>query len=142
MRETDHTADAGAEITGATVEDVFQGAIEALYSILGLSAGGGCIRPSVPVEIHARGRRLDETLVAFLNEVLFTLDTCGLILPVECTVNITRDTGGFTVRAGGAGDKYCRDRHGPLREVKAATLHDLDVTTFEGGIRARVVFDV
>jgi len=77
-----------------------------------------------------------------LNEVLFTLDTTGLLLPVECAVDITQSASGFTVRAGGKGDRYSRDRHGPLREVKAATLHGLDLAAVEGGIRARIVFDV
>ncbi len=96
----------------------------------------------LPVEVCACGSTLDEALVAFLNEVLFTLDTTGLLLPVECAVDITQGTCGFAVRAGGRGDRYDRDRHGPLREVKAATLHDLSLVTVEGGIRARIVFDV
>jgi len=121
---------------------VFRGAIAALYATLGFQGDSCTIRPHVPVVIEAGGRSLDECLVAFLNELLFTLDTRGLLLPVECTVDITPRRDWITVHATGLGDRYSMKRYGPFREVKAATLHGLVLAPGPGGFRARIVFDV
>lgn len=120
---------------------MFRGAIAALYATLGFK-GDAAIRPLLPVVVEAGGRSLDESLVAFLNELLFTLDARRLLLPVECTVDITSHLDWVTVRATGLGDRYSVKRYGPFREVKAATLHGLALVPGPGGFRARVVFDV
>jgi SHS2 domain-containing protein len=68
----DHTADAGVEIVAATLEELFLGAAEGMYSVMNCRCEGN---RSGHKSLHLKEGRLDTLLVTFLNELNYYIST-------------------------------------------------------------------
>ena len=134
-------ADAGAEIVGATAQDVFAGATEALYTVMGLEGWPGSVRRGACGTIRARAEDMAGLLVNFLNEILFLLYAEGTLVS-RIDFQEARDDTGFALVADYSGEQYSRSVHGVLREIKAVTFFDAEFREEPGGFKARVIFDV
>ncbi|MEW6523571.1 MAG: archease [Bacillota bacterium] len=114
----DHTADVKVRATGpnfgATLANVARGMLAVLYD--SLSAHFEFHR-----ELEITGYDRASLVVSFLNEILYTLESEGLV-PVEFSA--VRVDGHALVTTVGWG----RPSGPALREIKAATYHDLKVT--------------
>ncbi|MDQ3660519.1 MAG: archease [Actinomycetota bacterium] len=128
----EHTADIGLRAWGATLEEVFAAATEAVAHIAGAwEPGPG---EEIFVEVEAADR--EGLLVDWLSETLYLFDSSGGAL------------GGVHVASVGAGS--CRGAV-TLRElqdpdegvqVKAVTYHQLEVAESENGWTATVYLDI
>lgn len=131
----DHTADIGMEVTGATLPELFANAAQGLYDLLGVldaEAAG-----ELDDDMALRGADVEELFVSWLSELLYRFTTEGVVFP-ECEVTLEDDVLQAHVRGG----VLSRADRRPVREIKAATYHSLEVTETEDGWEARVVFDV
>ena len=128
----DHEADIGLEIYGKSLEELFINAVNGLFSLI-------VDAKDVKAE---KGKRFDtnengETLIVFLNELLYMWDVEGFI-PKEFSIKIDNNRLTGTI-IGGIFDPA---RHTAKQEVKAVTYHGFSITQDENGFKARIIMDV
>ena len=134
-RVFDHTADLGVEVTGATLEELYAGAVFALFDLLtDLSA----VRETEERTLTVEGDGPDDLLVNFLREVLYAWNGDRFLIR-RCTIREVAP-GQLTVLL--LGEPYDPVRHRIRMEIKAVTYHQASVSRTEAGWMARVVFDV
>lgn len=131
----DHTADIGLVIRGRTLEALFANAAEALVDLTIDPAG---LREEIRITATASAADREGLLVAWLNELLYLLDT-QRFLPRRCRITELSET---TLAAELVGDTVDPSRHAVRRMVKAATYHGLSLAQVNGLWEARVVLDL
>jgi SHS2 domain-containing protein len=134
-RFIDHTADSGLEIFGRSPRDLFQQAAKALTDLL-----------TDPTQLKEQRRHIldiegsdwEDLLINWLRELLYLYNgEAQFITGVDIiTIEQTR------LRADVATEDYRQGHHEIRNEIKAVTYHQLEVTTYEDGWRARVIFDL
>ncbi len=89
----DHTADAGLEVSAISWNELFRLAAEGFYHLCldGDPTPAFCERDTIPHSISIEAVDLEELAVAWLNELLFLLETENvLFLPSAISVSETR----------------------------------------------------
>jgi SHS2 domain-containing protein len=129
-----HTADTGIVVGGATLSEVF---VNSAYGMFDLMFDIGEVSPSVERQVEAVGDTVDELLVGWLSVLLAVAEIDGLAFS---SFAIQRLEGGMV--AGVASGVPSAGL--PLRghPIKGVTFHDLAVEEVDGGLQARVIFDV
>ena len=132
-------ADAAFEARGATLEEVFTAAADALLNVMmeDLSA----IRRGEELVIQLEESDLELLLFNFLNELVFYKDARRLLLRVS-TLAINRHDNIFSLQASLYGEEADRTRHALNSDVKAVTLHRFRVEQTGEGWKATVVLDI
>lgn len=128
---TDHGADVGIVVTGQNESELFSNAARALFSLLIEEAGVGT---ELARTFILNG---DDTLIEFLNELLFLWDTERYIVH---DVIIEREDKQIIVNTHGC--RFDKRRHTARGEVKAATYHGFAVSETAMGLEATVVLDI
>lgn len=131
----DHTADIGCEVSGKTRRQLFEHAGKALFSLI-VSPDLIVEREEIPVVVS--GMDTADLWVSFLRELLYLVNGTQFI---GRSVVVTRmDNTSLTgvVR----GEQLDLPRHRPLREVKAVTYHEAEVTRTPSGWRGRFICDI
>jgi SHS2 domain-containing protein len=134
-RVFDHTADLGVEITGASLEEVYAGAADALFDLLTDLAP---VREAEERAISVEGEGPDDLLVNFLRELLYAWNGESFLMK-RCTI---REVAPRWLTVLLRGETYDPARHRIKMEIKAVTYHQASVRRTEAGWLARVVFDV
>ena len=131
----DHTADVGIVAYGRTMEELFQNAAAATFSLMAdlESVGDGTV---LEVEVEAPDR--EELLVAWLNELIYLSDTERLLFS---RFEIT-EMGEDHLKARVRGERMDPAKHNLKGQVKAATYHHLKISQTEEGLAARVILDM
>jgi SHS2 domain-containing protein len=131
----EHPADVGFRAYGATLEELFANAAEAMMSL-------GCALENVEEherrELVARGENLDALLYDWLTEILAIADAEQLVF---CRGEVTQVAGG-KARGVVFGEKFDKSRHRAGTYIKAVTYHQLQIEQTEEGWRAQVFLDV
>jgi SHS2 domain-containing protein len=132
------TSDLSFAARGATLEDVFAAAAEALLAATVESPEA--VEPREERSLALEEPDLELLLLRFLNELVYLRDAQGLLLrPRELRVSCD---GTARLSARLAGEPVCPERHRPAGEVKAATAHGLRVARSGEGWQATVTLDV
>jgi SHS2 domain-containing protein len=131
----EHTADTGIEVEAGSLEELFEGAATAMFSLMmeGYEPGGDLEK----MKISLSAEDLEGLMFDWLNELLFTSDSKGMMLS-NFGVSIF-DT---SLEAEFAGEPFDPAKHDTAAEVKAATYHQLTVQEWEGAWYARAILDV
>ena len=132
-------ADVAFEAWGDSVEALFEAAAEATLGAMveDPASVAGVERREVRVEKAA----LDLLLHGFLEEIVFHKDADSLFLrPHE--LSIRRLPEGFELTGVFAGEPIDPAKHEIITDVKAVTLHHLEVKETARGWEARVILDV
>lgn len=124
----EHTAEVGIRAWGGDLREAFAEAARGMFSLM-VDLDAVDERESRRVEVTAEDR--EDLLVRWLNELLFLVDTEGLVFRA---FDIER-LGERELAATARGERLDPARHLPLTGVKAATYHQLLV---EAGPPARV----
>jgi SHS2 domain-containing protein len=124
---------------GATLDDTFRDAAEATVHAMVDDLDTIAAVEQRSFELH--DEHLDLLLLQFLQEFVYYKDAECLLLRVQ-DVRITRDTQGFTLRAQAAGERIDLTKHALGADVKAVTLHRLQVGQTADGWDATVILDV
>lgn len=133
------TADVAFEAWGATREELFAAAADALLRTM--VHVPGVVERREDLAVTAEEADLDLLLFSFLQELIFLKDARRMLLHPEW-IRITEQDGGFCLESAVRGERIDRQRHPLEVDVKAVTLHRLRVAC-EGGLwRAVVVLDV
>jgi SHS2 domain-containing protein len=130
----EHEADIGIRGFGRTVEESFENAARALYSVM-VEVENVRAREKRTVSVSAPDREL--LLVEWLNALLALSDIERMVFS-KFQVKID----GVSLTGDVWGERLDHERHEPKVEVKAATLHLLSVREEEGIFIAQCVVDV
>jgi SHS2 domain-containing protein len=130
-----HTADLGLRIWGASLEELFANAGEAL---MGTITDRRRLRPRQRQEITVEAPDLEALLVAWLNHLLYLYDV-EAFLGRDFAV---REVSPEKLTATARGETFDPERHVSKTAVKAATYHQLEIARTEDGWRATVILDL
>jgi SHS2 domain-containing protein len=128
-RWVEHTGELELEIDAPEEEGVFDDAVAAMHELLENGSGGLATSYDVDATAPDRGA----LLAAFLEELLFHVETKDFIPAALAKIELQRDSMNATVQG---------HRGRPPHLVKAVTFHRLAFERADSGWRARVVLDV
>jgi SHS2 domain-containing protein len=124
---------------GPSLDDTFREAAEATVHAMVDDLDSIAAVEQRSFELHDES--LDLLLLQFLQEFVYYKDAERLLLRVQ-DVRINRDKHGFTLRGHAAGERINPDTHELGADVKAVTLHRLQVVETAEGWDATVILDV
>lgn len=130
-----HTADMGFRAYGSTLAELVETAGAALA---GMILDTSRVKARQTVRIEVRGAGFPETLVNWLNEVLYQVDARGLALS-DFRVAVVSDD---EIQATAGAEPRDHLRHPPRLVVKAVTYHQLDVRETGDGWQADIYLDI
>lgn len=132
-RFIEHTADVKFQAFGNTKEEAFSNAALALFSVM---TEAESIEKNYEMKIRVESNKLTSLLYDFLEELLFYMDTEGLLLAHADSINITGNAG-FVLEAIMKGDKVNKyDLNG---DVKAITYNQMEIKEDNGWMLQAVV---
>jgi protein archease len=133
----EHTADIGAVVRGTTLPRLFENAARAMFDLV---CDRRTVRPRRAARIVVTGESLEDLLVRWLSELLFRLETEGMLF---CSFAVGRvDRTLLRARGVARGEPIDRSRHRLKREIKAVTYHQIRLIRGRSAWRVRIVFDV
>jgi len=130
----DHTADVGIRVTAESPEALFETAALALTELM---TDTTTVEPKLERTMELQEESLDLLLVCWLQEILYLVDTEGLVFSVfEVRIE------GTELQATLRGEPFNPEVHPRKSDVKAVTYHHLEVTTHDDGWQAQVILDI
>lgn len=132
-------ADAAFEAWGNTVEEMLLSACDAAINVMTNDLDS--IRPLVSKTFCFEDAQLDMLIFQILQEFIFFKDAEKLLLRARSIQLQKRDTG-WSATVESSGETIDPQRHELAVDVKAVTLHRLQVEQNSNGWRATVVLDV
>jgi homoserine kinase len=134
---TDHAADVGLRVWGPSEAALFE---QAALALTALVCDPATVEPRETYSVVAEAQEgsPDALLVAWLNELLYRLDTDGIVF---CGFSIEGLTHRY-VSARVRGEQFDRQRHTSRLVVKAATYHGLSVRRLDDRWEATLILDV
>jgi SHS2 domain-containing protein len=133
----EHTADLGLRVRAATLDDLFRDAAVGLMAMFVEDVPPAAA--ATERELSVPGERLDWLLFDWLRELLWIVESEGLVMR---DVDVHVDQAGGGVRARFLTVPLDFDVHVPLHEVKAITYHGLRVEHTADGWLAEVIVDI
>lgn len=139
VRFLDHTADVGAEITAASLDELFA---EAATALLETIVDPATVRASLERGFELAAPDLETLLVDWLGELVYVFEVDRQLF-AAAEVSIAEGGAAPRLTAVARGEPYDPDRH-PVRVlVKAVTHHALEVACrADGTWFVRVIFDI
>lgn len=131
FEEIDHTADWSYRVWGKTLEDLFIHAAQGLYYLVSIRLAP---QPRVMRDITLQGIDYESLLVAWLNELIHLHDSENLGFDQIEIVQLNETT--LHAKLLGAPTQQW------LKDIKAATYHNLAIRSTETGVEATLVLDV
>lgn len=128
----EHTADIGAKIYGASLEEFFYNSAYALYKLMGISFD----KISEKLKLKIEEPTIEDLLVKFLNELIFYVDTkkvAGNIKNLKIKNNKN-----FFLKCEIEGKKIMKME----REIKSATYHGLKIEKKGKFYTTVIIFDI
>jgi SHS2 domain-containing protein len=133
------TADVGFLASGSTLDECFAAAAEATLEVM--LANPASLEPREQRMVHVESERVDLALLNFLEELVYYKDAeCLLLRAADVRVTQQKDT--WTVTAALEGEVLDPTRHELSADVKAVTMHRLNVQRTDTGWEATVVLDI
>ena len=137
--EDEFTADVGFIASGETLDECFTAAAAATLEVM--LANPQSLQPRQRRRVRVESDALDLSLLRFLEELVYLKDAEQLLLRCD-SVAVTQQDGQWVVDAVLAGETIDPSRHELSADVKAVTLHRLEVRQTNGGWQATVVLDI
>lgn len=133
------TADIAFEAWGATREELFIAAADALLGVM--IEEPTTVAPVIAVAIELADEQLDLLLFAFLQELVYYKDARQLLLRIA-DISLSDSPLKISLKAVARGEGINPGKHTMIVDVKAVTLHRFLVEYHEGRWRATVVLDI
>jgi len=129
-----HTADIGLSVNGKTLKEVFANAAFGFVELLGAKGNSG-----KPLKKHLHLKALDSVslLVAFLNELNY-ISTVKKAVVEKVVINKV----GKTMLTAELYGLKSVENISFLREIKAATYHNLAIIKTKYGLNTKILLDV
>jgi SHS2 domain-containing protein len=129
-----HTADMGIVVTSPSLEGLFEVAAMAFTDLITSAAAVG---QGVERQFKLHAEEADILLVSWLQELLYLLDTEGLVFG-----RFKVDLQDLHLEAKAWGEPFDPEFHDMKMEIKAVTYHQLEVIRKDQDWQARVIFDI
>jgi SHS2 domain-containing protein len=131
----DHTADLRIKVYGTDLKDLFEGAGRALMHLM--------VKTEIPnktrfMKISVSGEDLADLMVRWLGEILYLFSGESLVVSSIRIESVSASHLEATLET----FPFEPEIHETLREIKAVTYHQIEVTEIANGWEAKVVFDV
>ncbi len=133
FRFIDHTADICVQCRAQDFAGLLQVAAQALYEVALDEVRNGA---EVERQLEVRGTDREETLVRWLQEILFLLDVEHFVTAEFGFGKVTSTEVHATLRG------YVHEPEERATEVKAATYHEMKIEEQGGHLVGTVVFDL
>jgi len=130
-----HTADLGIEVYGEDQKQLFVNAGLALFDLI---TDINKVEVKTSLSLTAEGIDLEDLMVSWLRELLY-LQQVKEYLISEFEIHEISDE---LLKATVKGEKFDSRRHELIREIKAATYHQIKVASEKGVWISRIVFDI
>jgi SHS2 domain-containing protein len=134
IEQIDISGDVGLRVRGKSLEELFENAAIGMVSLM---TNPIRINETEQKEISLRVETYDNTLVQWLNELIFLFDAYGFTGKVF-TVSFQDNT----FRASISGGIFDPERNGQKLLIKAATYHNLSLRKIGPLWEATVIFDI
>jgi SHS2 domain-containing protein len=132
---TNHTADIGITAYGKDLAELMA---NAACGMLTLIVDPQTVSATLTTKIELEERDNVTLLVVWLNTLLYELDVNSLLFK-EFDIVISGET---KLSAACRGERLDLDKHRLIREVKAATYHNLDIIREKDIYSASIIFDI
>ena len=129
-----HTADAGILVKAKTLEGMFETAALGFSELITRVDSLNCL---IQRQFRLQEEDMETLLVSWLQELLYLLDTEGLIFG-RFQVKLEN----LTLEATAWGEVFDPEIHTMKTEIKAITYHQLEVVENDQGWKAQVIFDI
>ena len=131
----DHTADLGIRVYGTDLKDLFEGAGRALMHLM--------VKAEIPSKTHSMkisvsGEDLADLMVRWLGEILYLFAGENLVVTSIRMDSVSPSALEATLETA----PFEPEIHETLREIKAVTYHQIEVTEMPNGWETKVIFDV
>jgi SHS2 domain-containing protein len=134
FKQIDISGDAGLRVYGKSLEELFENAATGMFHLMTSTSE---IKDAEDRTIELKIDTCEDTLVKWLNELLFLFDTYGF---TGKTFNLRFKGDSFTaIVSGGVFDPECSERK---LLIKAATYHNLSLRKVHSHWEATVIFDI
>jgi SHS2 domain-containing protein len=130
----EHTADIGIIARGSDLPALFSNAASGMLSLL---IEVDTLRPDTTREIRLEAVDMETLLVQWLNELLYIIYTEKLVL---FKFDILIEENRLEAKCGG--QKVDSKSHRFIREIKAATYHELRIVEKDDEYSAQIIFDI
>ncbi len=135
----EHTADVGIIVYGKTVAELFENAAFGMYNII-------CENFSKISNICEYNNSISEVdlescLVSFLNDLLYQTFVNKLLFSKFLITNLKTEQNSCILSYQCFGEKYEKQKHGVLTELKSATFHQLKIVKQNDVFTATIIFD-
>ena len=134
-----HTTDAYVEAVGMNIEEAFTYAAIALIDTMCNAASVAC---SLNEEMHVEGSDEIILLYNWLELLLLKFDLEEKVFSTFAALRITPQDSKLTLDTTASGEKYDRLKHGAKLEVKAVTLHRMEILRKEPLTIAHFILDL
>ena len=133
--QLDSAGDARLRLRAADLAGLLRAALRGFLSLVTDPAS---VRSVDRVEVRLEVPDREDLLVAWLNELVFLLDTQEF-LPTSADIRVISET---NLEATLYGEKMVPDRHERRLLVKAATYHGLYIRVLNGGLEGEITLDL
>ena len=133
------TADVGFVATGATLDECFRAAADATLEVM--LGNPESLQPRLRRALHVEADSVDLALLKFLEEFIYAKDADGNFLRAASVCVNERDNH-WVVDATAEGEAIDPSRHLLSGDIKAVTLHRLNVQRADNRWEATVVLDI
>jgi SHS2 domain-containing protein len=134
----EHTADIGIVAYGKTLEELFANSALGMYNIMCEKFHN--IERIIRYENKIQDIDYETLLVDFLNDLLFQTSVKKLLFS-EFEVELKKDNNQRQISFLCLGEKYDKQKHGGILELKAATFHNLKILKKDNIFQVSVIFD-
>lgn len=133
-----HIADAKFRAYGSTMEEAFENAALAMFNVM---VNTSRIEAKELREIEITSTDIKMLLAEWLSELLYLFEVDGIVFCEFKMDRIEKKGEGFSLTGKAWGEPIDLSRHRFDAQVKAVTLHELEVQQKEDGFWVQVVVD-
>jgi len=134
----EHTSDVYVQAYGRSLEEAFE---NAALGLTGVVTDVSRIRPEQTVEETVEAEDLQMLLYKWLEAILVRLDAEQMVFSVF-NVKIEREGCKHVLKAVMRGERFKPGWHTSGTQVKAVTLHEMEIEEYPGKARIKVLLDI
>ena len=134
-----HTADIGIEVSGQTLEELFQEAARGWKALVLEDAKTEGKETQI---IHLEAEDINDLLVQWLSELNFLLTTRQWVFHEVESIKIDTSKKPVELLATITGEPFQNSKHYIYFDIKAVTYHQLNIQQNSNGYSTRVIFDI